>query len=107
MLAATKGVEALFAHYPGIESKVSIPEFMAARQEISEERFRRVEPMKGAIALVKGLVRTLSSLLIELMRSDGQYEAGVPIAIATGSNMESFKWKTVHLSPLPFVRADS
>jgi hypothetical protein len=29
---------------------------MAARQEISEERFKRVEPMKGAIELVKGLV---------------------------------------------------
>lgn len=29
---------------------------MAARQEISEERFRKVEPMKGAIKLVRGLV---------------------------------------------------
>jgi hypothetical protein len=29
---------------------------MAARQEISEERFRKVEPMKGATKLVKGLV---------------------------------------------------
>jgi hypothetical protein len=58
-VAATKGTEALFAHYPGIETKISVPEFMAARQEISEERFRKVEPMKGAIKLVKGLVSSV------------------------------------------------
>jgi hypothetical protein len=49
-------VEALFAHYPGIEKKVSPLEFMAARQDISEEAFKGVDPMKGAIKLVKGLV---------------------------------------------------
>jgi hypothetical protein len=29
---------------------------MAARQDISEEAFKGVDPMKGAIKLVKGLV---------------------------------------------------
>jgi hypothetical protein len=51
-----KSVEALFAHYPGIEKKVSALEFMAARQDISEEAFKGVDPMKGAIKLVEGLV---------------------------------------------------
>ena len=54
--AGVKSVEALFAHYPGIEKKVSALEFMAARQDISEEAFKGVDPMKGAIKLVKGLV---------------------------------------------------
>jgi hypothetical protein len=74
---------------------------MAARQEISEERFKAVEPMKGAIALVKGLVCQLPRLEQGTRRvkgADEQYNAGVPIAIATGSNMQSFKWKTVRLS---------
>ena len=54
-----KSVEALFAHYPGIEDKVTAAEFMAARQEISEEAFKGVDPMSGAIKLVQGLVSLL------------------------------------------------
>lgn len=66
---------------------------MAARQDISEEAFKGVDPMKGAIKLVKGLVSVLG-----MMSKDWwKYDAGVPIAIATGSNYESFKWKTVSL----------
>jgi hypothetical protein len=44
---------------------------MAARQEISEERFKRVEPMKGAIKLVKGLVSVYSAS----RRGDGSEES--------------------------------
>lgn len=55
--APVESVKALFAHYPGIEDKVTIPEFMKARQEVSEERFKRVEPMVGAAKLVRHLVR--------------------------------------------------
>lgn len=59
--AGVKSVEALFAHYPGIEKKVSAQEFMSARQDISEQAFKGVDPMKGAIKLVKGLVSSDST----------------------------------------------
>jgi len=61
--AGVKSVEALFAHYPGIEKKVSALEFMAARQDISEEAFKGVDPMTGAIKLVKGLVSLVPEVL--------------------------------------------
>lgn len=111
--APVESVQALFAHYPGIEDKVTIQEFMKARQEASEERFKRVEPMVGAAKLVRHLVRhSFSSSLFswgtnlqcsswgDLISRDNadvafKFNAGVPIAIATGSSMESFIWKTV------------
>jgi len=62
MPAGVKSVEALFAHYPGIEEKVSALDFMAARQDISEEAFKGVDPMKGAIKLVKGLVSVFGTM---------------------------------------------
>jgi pseudouridine-5'-monophosphatase len=70
----------MFSFYPGLEAKVSIDDWIKQRSVLHEQAFKRVKPLKGAVKLVKSL-----------------HDAGVPIAIATGSNTANFHWKTVGL----------
>ncbi|ORY33981.1 HAD-like domain-containing protein [Naematelia encephala] len=72
--------EYLFSHFPDLEGKLTIDEFLKERNEMQEALFRKVSPMKGAVSLVTGL-----------------YQAGVPIALATGSNNYNLALKTSHL----------
>ncbi|EIW70638.1 hypothetical protein TREMEDRAFT_28847 [Tremella mesenterica DSM 1558] len=79
-LPATKH---LFSFFPGLEEKITPQEFIDERNAIQELKFRGAKPMPGALSLVQGL-----------------HEAGVPIAIATGSNLLNFQFKTSHLPEL-------
>lgn len=76
--APRQSAETLFSFYPGLEKKISVDDWLAERNVLHEEAFKRVRPLRGAVSLVKRL-----------------HETGVPIAIATGSNTNNFKWKTV------------
>lgn len=72
--------EWILSHFPDIREQLSIEEFIEEGSRMKAKLFREVEPMRGAAALVKGLS-----------------EAGVPIALATGSSMQNFIYKTTHL----------
>ncbi|OWZ39038.1 hypothetical protein J010_04158 [Cryptococcus neoformans] len=72
--------EWILSHFPDIREQLSVEEFIQEGARMKAKLFREVEPMRGAAALVKGL-----------------YEAGIPIALATGSSMQNFIYKTTHL----------
>ncbi|OCF55622.1 hypothetical protein L486_07107 [Kwoniella mangroviensis CBS 10435] len=72
--------EYILSHFPRVKEDMTVEEYMKEGDRKREELFRKVEPMRGAAALVKGL-----------------YDAGVPIALATGSTYENFQYKTTHL----------
>ncbi|WVQ97099.1 hypothetical protein IAU59_004209 [Kwoniella sp. CBS 9459] len=89
--------EFLLSHFPEVTKHLTVDEFIDEGIQRREELFRKVEPMRGAAALVKGL-----------------YEAGIPIALATGSSNENFTQKTTHLPhifqlfpPTSILTADS
>ncbi|KAL1406988.1 hypothetical protein Q8F55_006401 [Vanrija albida] len=75
--------EFLYSKMPGLEQELSIDDYLAERIAMQDELFRRVPPMRGAVALVQSL-----------------HKAGVPIALATGSNKRNFELKTAHLPEL-------
>ena len=52
----------LFDYFPGLEDKISVEKFVEERLVLIEAAFRTVEPMKGAVALVQGLVSRLHDL---------------------------------------------
>lgn len=79
-VAPRQSSEKLFSFYPGLEKKVTVDEWIAERSVLHEEAFKRVQLLPGALSLVRRL-----------------HDAGVPIAIATGSNNNNFRWKTVSL----------
>lgn len=58
----------MYSFFPGLEDKLSIDDYLAERVIKQEERFRRVEPMAGAFALVRHLVST-SCLIATLHKS--------------------------------------
>ncbi|KAK4684462.1 hypothetical protein P7C73_g5718, partial [Tremellales sp. Uapishka_1] len=66
--------------YPGLADKLTVDGYLDERAEMQEALFRKVGPMRGATALVRGL-----------------HQAGIPIALATGSSTEFFHYKTSHL----------
>ncbi|OXG52602.1 hypothetical protein J010_01759 [Cryptococcus neoformans] len=89
--------EYILSHFPDILEKLTVEEFIAEGVQRREELFKRVEPMRGAAELVKGL-----------------HAAGIPIALATGSTMPNFIHKTTHLPhifslfpPTSILTADS
>lgn len=61
--AARKAAESLFSHFPGLSEKVTYEKWLEERNVLQEQAFRSVEPMRGAIALVKGLVGLVACLL--------------------------------------------
>lgn len=50
--------EYILSHFPDILEKLTVEEFIAEGVQRREELFKRVEPMRGAAELVKGLVST-------------------------------------------------
>ncbi|KAK1924228.1 HAD-like domain-containing protein [Papiliotrema laurentii] len=70
----------LYDHFPGLEEQLSIEDYLSERTIKQEALFRQVPPMTGAVNLVRHL-----------------YDAGVPIALATGSNYANLLLKTSHL----------
>ncbi|WVQ85322.1 hypothetical protein IAT38_007487 [Cryptococcus sp. DSM 104549] len=70
--------EYILTNYPAVT--LTPQELMDEGNRLREDLFRRVEPMRGAVALVQGL-----------------HEKGVPIALATGSSDENLRRKTTHL----------
>nr|XP_019014789.1 uncharacterized protein I206_00875 [Kwoniella pini CBS 10737]OCF53570.1 hypothetical protein I206_00875 [Kwoniella pini CBS 10737] len=72
--------EYILSHFPKVKEDMTVDEFLKEGDDKREELFRKVQPMRGAAALVKGL-----------------YDAGIPIALATGSTYENFQYKTTHL----------
>ena len=54
--AAIKSAESLFSHYPGLIDKISLEQWIVERNILQEQAFRTVEPMRGAVGLVRGLV---------------------------------------------------
>lgn len=73
-----EAAEYLFSFFPGLEDKISVDEYLAERVDMQDAQFRKVPPMRGALQLVQGL-----------------HEAGIPIALATGSTKRNFDVKTV------------
>lgn len=53
---ARESAEHIYSFFPGLEDKLSIDDYLKERQEMQEEMFRKVPPMKGAAELVKRLV---------------------------------------------------
>ncbi|KAL7419859.1 hypothetical protein Q5752_005775 [Cryptotrichosporon argae] len=70
----------LYSHFPGLEDALPVDAYLAERNAMQDDLFRKVPPMAGAVELVNAL-----------------YDAGVPIALATGSNRRNFDLKTGHL----------
>lgn len=48
--------EYLYSHFPGLEDKLSIDDYLAERASEQDRLFRQVPPMRGAVELVQGLV---------------------------------------------------
>lgn len=48
--------EWILSHFPDIREQLSIEEFIQEGARMKAKLFREVEPMRGAAALVKGLV---------------------------------------------------
>ncbi|BEI91917.1 uncharacterized protein CcaverHIS019_0407370 [Cutaneotrichosporon cavernicola] len=78
-----EAAEYLFSFFPGLEDKISVDEYLKERMGMQDAQFRKVPPMRGALQLVQGL-----------------HEAGIPIALATGSTKRNFDVKTGHLPEL-------
>ncbi|BEJ14859.1 hypothetical protein CspHIS471_0406260 [Cutaneotrichosporon sp. HIS471] len=78
-----EAAEYLFSFFPGLEDKISVDEYLTERVDMQDAQFRKVPPMRGALQLVQGL-----------------HEAGIPIALATGSTKRNFDVKTGHLPEL-------
>lgn len=67
MAVSRAAAEYLYSHFPGLEEKLSIDEYLAERTVKQEERFRRVEPMAGAFDLVRHLVSRLEPSLAPIL----------------------------------------
>ncbi|WWD17994.1 hypothetical protein CI109_102440 [Kwoniella shandongensis] len=72
--------EYILSHFPSVTEHMSVDEYIDLGNARREELWGKVEPMRGATALVKGL-----------------HAAGIPIALATGSSLANLKLKTAHL----------
>jgi hypothetical protein len=51
-----EAAEYILSHFPDIHDKISVDEYLHERNHMQEELFRKVPPMTGAVALVRGLV---------------------------------------------------
>lgn len=60
---SSAAAEYLFSHFPGLEDKISLKDYLEERGHLQDELFRKVPPMRGAVALVQGLVSTTASTL--------------------------------------------
>lgn len=49
--------EYLYSHFPGLEDKLSIDDYLEERAREQDRMFKEVPPMRGAVELVQGLVR--------------------------------------------------
>ena len=87
----------LYDHFPGLEEQLSIEDYLSERTIKQEALFRQVPPMTGAVNLVRHLVRPLRPADPSSHALTPQYDAGVPIALATGSNYANLLLKTSHL----------
>lgn len=54
--------EWILSHFPDIREQLSIEEFIEEGSRMKAKLFREVEPMRGAAALVKGLVSCFQCL---------------------------------------------
>jgi pseudouridine-5'-monophosphatase len=54
--ATRESIEWLFGSLPGLSDHLSVDEYLRERNEKQEALFRKVDPMKGALELVKHLV---------------------------------------------------
>lgn len=90
--------EYLFSHFPGLEEKLSIDDYLVERAVEQDRLFKQVPPMRGAVELVQSLVSLSDSRWLKAdSRKSG---AGIPIALATGSSRRNFDLKTVRAAPL-------
>lgn len=82
--------EYLYSHFPGLEDKLSIDDYLEERAREQDRLFKQVPPMRGAVELVQGLVSKCEPEV-----TNHQSKAGIPIALATGSSKRNFDLKTV------------
>lgn len=61
-LVQRESCEYLYSHFPGLEDKLSIDDYLAERVVMQDAAFRAVPPMRGAVALVQGLVRASATV---------------------------------------------
>ncbi|KAJ9108567.1 hypothetical protein QFC19_002283 [Naganishia cerealis] len=73
-----EAVQYIYDHCPGLSEKLSIDDFLEERNRKQDELFAKVQPMEGAVEIIKHL-----------------HKHGIPIALATGSHDLAFKVKTV------------
>ncbi|KAJ9121400.1 hypothetical protein QFC24_004738 [Naganishia onofrii] len=73
-----EAVQYIYDHCPGLSDKLSIEDFLEERNRKQDELFAKVQPMEGAVEIIKHL-----------------HKHGIPIALATGSHDIAFKVKTV------------
>ena len=55
--AGRPAAEYIFAQFPGLDQHITVEEYMRESAELQAEYFKTVEPMRGAVNLVRGLVR--------------------------------------------------
>ncbi|ORX36614.1 HAD-like domain-containing protein [Kockovaella imperatae] len=75
-----EAAEYIYSFFPGLENELSVDDYLVERNALQDDLFRKVLPLRGAVQLVRHL-----------------HDAGIPIALATGSNARNFKLKTDHL----------
>lgn len=89
----------MFASFPNLIEKVSLRVWIEQRNVLQARAFVRTKPMHGAVSLVQYLVTsTLPSSPKRRNTDVVKHRAGIPIAIATGSNRANFEWKTVSMT---------
>jgi hypothetical protein len=77
-----EAAEYLLSHYPDVASKMTVEEYLHERNHMQEELFRKVEPMTGAVALVRGLVSDprwttgLARFTVQQVHGSWSYKAG-------------------------------
>lgn len=80
---SSAAAEYLFSHFPGLEDKISLKDYLEERGHLQDELFRKVPPMRGAVALVQGLVSTTTCTLL-LSAHSGQSRSNTMLIPARG-----------------------
>lgn len=52
-----QAAEYIYSYFPGLEEKLSVDDFLKERIEEQEKMWKHVPPMRGAVDLVRHLVR--------------------------------------------------
>ena len=52
-----EAAEYIYSFFPGLEKELSVDDYLVERNALQDDLFRKVLPLKGAVNLVRQLVR--------------------------------------------------